>query len=102
MESDDLLKRENSRESLGRWVAAVCLAAYFLSFNWGSLRVHFAGDDLSNIAHYYNLSPSQLILSQFAPWRGDSRPLGGLFYTPIFHFAGLNPVPYQAVLLVVL
>ena len=28
--------------------------------------------------------------------------MGGLFYVPIFHFAGLNPVPYQVVLLLLL
>ena len=78
------------------------LATYFLCFNWGSLRVHFALDDLGNIGHYYEYSPWQLVLSNFLPWRGDSRPLGGLFYIPIYHFAGLNPVPYQAVLLLFL
>lgn len=81
---------------------AVLLTVYFLCFNWGSLRVHFAIDDLGNIGHYYNYSPWQLVLSNFLPWRGDSRPLGGLFYIPIYHFAGLDPVPYQAVLLVLL
>jgi hypothetical protein len=81
---------------------ATFLAGYFLCFNWGSLCVHFALDDLGNIGHYYNYSPWQLVLSNFLPWRGDSRPLGGLFYIPIYHFAGLNPVPYQAALLALL
>jgi hypothetical protein len=85
-----------------RFGLAVFLAGYFLCFNWGSLRVHFALDDLGNIGHYYNYSPWQLVLSNFLPWRGDSRPLGGLFYIPIYHFAGLNPLPYQAVLLLLL
>jgi hypothetical protein len=88
-----------------RWrevALAVFLAAYFLIFNWSSLRVHFALDDLANIRHYFEYSPAQLVLSNFLPWRGDYRPLGGLFYIPIYHFAGLNPVPYQAVLLAIL
>ena len=80
----------------------VLLAGYFVYFNRGSLRVHFALDDLGNIGHYYNYSPWQLVLSNFLPWRGDSRPLVGLFYIPIYHFAGLNPLPYQAVLLALL
>jgi hypothetical protein len=78
------------------------LIAYFVWFNWGSLRVHFALDDLSNIAHYYEYSNWQLVLSNFLPWRGDSRPMGGPFYIPIYHFAGLNPVPYQAAMLVLI
>ena len=89
----------------GRWwklALATFLAGYFLIFNWGSLRVRFALDDLANIGHYYEYSPWQLVLSNFLPWRGDSRPMGGLFYIPIYHFAGLNPVPYQAVLLAIL
>jgi hypothetical protein len=78
------------------------LAGYFFYLNWNSLSVHFALDDLSNIRYYYNTSSLQLILSQFTPWRGDYRPMGGLFYLPIFHFAELNPVPYQAILLLLM
>jgi hypothetical protein len=78
------------------------LTGYFLCFNWGSLRVHFALDALGNIGHYYGYSPWQLVLSNFLPWRGDSRPMGGLFYIPVYHFAGLNPVPYQAMMLALL
>ena len=86
----------------GKLAVALGLAAYFLCFNWGSLRVHFALDDLGNIGHYYEYSPWQVALSNFLPWRGDYRPLGGLFYLPIYRFAGLNPLPYQAVLLALL
>ena len=81
---------------------ALFLTGYFLAFNWGSLRVHFAADDVTNIGHYYEYTPTQLVLSNFLPWRGDSRPFGGLFYIPIYHLAGFNPVPYQAALLVLL
>jgi hypothetical protein len=88
-----------TRSRLWKLAAAVFLAGYFLYFNWGSLFVHFAIDDLGNTAHYYLLGPKVLALSQFRIWVGDSRPLGGLFYVPIYHFAGLNPVPYQAVML---
>ena len=81
---------------------AAFLLAYFCYFNWGSLNVHFAIDDLGNMAHYYRGGWRLLLLSQFRVWYGDYRPMGGLFYVPIFHFAGLNPVPYQAVLLLLL
>ena len=81
---------------------AVVLLGYFVAFNWGALRVHFAIDDVGNIGHYFDYSPLQLVLSNFLPWRGDSRPMGGLFYVPVYHFAGLNPLPYQAVMLLIL
>jgi hypothetical protein len=87
---------------LNRLASAILLSAYFLYFNWGSLKVHFALDDVGNIDHYHNISPWQLVLGQFLPWRGDPRPMGGLFYIPIYHFAGLNPVPHQVVLLALL
>ena len=99
---DDSISRKQPPGGWWRFGLAVFLAGYFLCFNWGSLRVHFALDDLGNIGHYYNYSPWQLVLSNFLPWRGDSRPLGGLFYIPIYHFAGLDPAPYQAVLLLLL
>jgi hypothetical protein len=85
-----------------RIASAIVLTAYFLYFNLGSLKVHFALDDVGNIDHYHNITPWRLVLAQFLPWRGDPRPMGGLFYIPIYHFAGLNPVPYQAVLLALL
>ena len=51
-------------------------------FNWGSLRVRFALDDLANLRHYFEIPVAQLVLSNFLPWRGDYRPLGALFYLP--------------------
>ena len=81
---------------------AVFLLAYFLFFTYDGLRVHFAVDDIGNMAHYYRGGPLALAISQFTLWHGDWRPMGGLFYVPIFAFAGLNPVPYQAALLLIL
>jgi hypothetical protein len=102
VDTSESISRSPVKNRRGKLAFAALLAGYFLCFNWGSLRVHFALDDLGNIGHYYEYSSWQLVLSNFLPWRGDSRPLGGLFYIPIYHFAGLNPVPYQAVLLLLL
>jgi hypothetical protein len=85
-----------------RLAFAAFLLAYFLYFTHGGLRVHFAVDDIGNMAHYYRGGPLALAVSQFTLWRGDYRPMGGLFYLPILSFAGLNPVPYQAALLLIL
>jgi hypothetical protein len=102
MENGANVEAQRARHTLLGATAAVLLAGYFLYFNWGGLRVHFALDDLGNIGHYYDISHWQIFLSQFLVWRGDSRPMGALFYLPIYHFAGLNPAPYQAVLLALL
>ena len=91
--------------SVYRWrrlAFAAFLLAYFLYFTYDGLRVHFAVDDIGNMAHYYRGGPLALAISQFTLWRGDYRPMGGLFYVPILTFAGLNPVPYQAALLAIL
>ena len=85
-----------------RLAFAVFLLAWFLYFTHDGLRVHFAVDDIGNMAHYYRGGPLALALSQFTIWHGDYRPMGGLFYVPILTFAGLNPVPYQAALLIIL
>lgn len=103
MTPPDSISNKPPRAAWWSIALAVFLTGYFVYFNWGGLRVHFALDDLGNIGHYFtNYTPWQLVLSNLLPWRGDSRPLGGLFYIPIYTFAGLNPAPYQAVLLLLL
>jgi hypothetical protein len=90
---------------MDRWrrlAFAAFLLAWFLYFTHDGLRVHFAVDDIGNMAHYYRGGPFALAVSQFTIWHGDYRPMGGLFYVPILTFAGLNPVPYQAALLAIL
>jgi hypothetical protein len=85
-----------------KFALAIFLTAYFLYCNWGSLRVHFAIDELANIRYYFDPTVWQNLLANFLPWRGDYRPFGAWYYLPVYHFAGLDPAPYQAVLLVVL
>jgi hypothetical protein len=85
-----------------RLAFAAFVLAWFVYFTHDGLRVHFAVDDLGNMAHYYRGGPLALAISQFTIWRGDYRPMGGMFYAPILTFAGLNPVPYQATLLAIL
>lgn len=85
-----------------RLAFAAFLLAWFLYFTHDGLSVHFALDGLGNMGHYFREGPLALAISQFSLWRGDYRPMGGLFYVPILAFAGLNPAPYQAVLLAIL
>jgi len=82
-----------------RLAFAAFVLAWFVYFTHDGLRVHFALDELGNMAHYFRGGPLALAVSQFTLWRGDYRPMGGLFYVPILSVAGLNPVAYQAALL---
>jgi len=88
-----------------RWwkpACAVLLAAYFLLVSWDTLKVSFAPDDMMNIWAYWHPSPWRLLSSQFMLWHGYFRPIAGLFLVPIYLAFGLNPVPYHALLLLLL
>lgn len=81
-----------------RWKAAagLFLLAWFLTFSRDVLRVQFSPDDMMNIDNFYwTPGPWRLFYSQFLLWRGYYRPMGGLFYYPIYSLAGLNPAPYH-------
>lgn len=78
------------------------LAGYFGYFSKCALSVHFAPDDMMNLAGYWRMKPLQLLLAQVMPWRPFYRPMGGVFYLSLYHLFGLNPRPYHAVLLAIL
>jgi hypothetical protein len=90
---------------LARWrkiASAVLLSAYFLCFAWDGLSARWASDDMMNIYGAWKPGPWQLLLSQFRPWHGDYRPMGGLFYEVLFEMFGLNPLPYRVAVLLLL
>jgi len=77
------------------------LVAYFFYFSWDGLSAPFAVDTFANIDAYWRHGVSWLLVSQLQLWSGHYRPMGGLFYLPIFHYFGLNPVPYHLVMALV-
>ena len=81
---------------------AFLLFAWFCYFSYDTLSVHFAPDDMMNLAGYWRTKPAQLVTSHVLLWRGFYRPMGGVFYLPLFHFFGFNPAPYHAVILAIL
>ena len=88
---------------LRRIAGAFLLAAWFLYCSRDVLGVHFAPDDMMNIdSFYWAPGPWRLVYSQFLIWRGYYRPLGGLFYLPVYSVWGLNPAPYHVALSLVL
>lgn len=91
--------------SASGWRERACgllVAAYFLYFVADTVRVHFAPDDMMNMAFYWRLTPWRILLSLFMPWRGFYRPIAALYYVPLHYFFGLNPAPYHTVLLLLL
>jgi hypothetical protein len=81
-----------------KWALAFFLLAYFTCFNWDSLKVHFAGDEMFVMSYYWHWKWS-LLAAQFQLWELHFRPMAGLFYVPIYLVFGLNPVAYHAALL---
>jgi hypothetical protein len=89
----------------GQWRKPLCallFAAYFFVVSWDTLKAQFADDEMMAIWTYWSPSPWRLLESQFMIWRGYFRPMGGLFFMPLYQAFGLNPVGYHAVLLVLL
>jgi hypothetical protein len=85
-----------------RIAAAAFLLVCFVFFCWDAVAVHFAPDDMMNMASYLRMKPIQLLVTQFVPWQGPYRPLAALYYVPLRAVFGLNPAPYHVVLLIVL
>jgi hypothetical protein len=81
---------------------AAFLLGYFFYFNWGALRVAFAPDDMMNMYEYWRHGPWRVAYSQFFLWHDFYRPMGGVFYLPLFALFRFNPVPYHAVFLALL
>lgn len=85
---------------IGVRVSALAIAIYFLYFAIPALRALFTPDDMMNIGRYWT---NGFWGSWWAdlPWAGN-RPVAAGFYLPIYYLFGLNPVPYRAVILVIL
>ena len=75
---------------------------YFFVVSWDTVKAHFAPDEMFAIWWYWHPGPWHLFASQFLLWQGYLRPLGGLFFVPIYLKFGLDPVPYHVVLLALL
>jgi hypothetical protein len=89
----------------GRWrkiALAIPFVVYFFLVSWDTVKAHFAPDEMFAIYWYWHPPPLRLLYSQFFLWGGYLRPVGGLFYLPIYLLFGLNPVPYHVVLLLLL
>ena len=87
------------------WQGPVILAGillYFVVLEWDRVGTYFAADDMMNLGTYFHLGPWGALKSQFLLWQGFYRPMGAAFYLPLFHWFGLNPVPFQIAVLSIL
>jgi hypothetical protein len=88
--------------TLRKLLFAALILVWFGYFTLDSLSVHFAPDDMMNMAGYWRMKPATFASSHVLLWRNFYRPMGGLFYLPLFRAFGFNPAPYHAVILAIL
>ncbi|MCI0366270.1 MAG: hypothetical protein L0219_20605, partial [Phycisphaerales bacterium] len=77
---------------------AICLllvGTYFLASAGGGLRVGFNTDDISNMSTYCGQPVGRLIRANLEYWSPFYRPMGAVFYRPLFDAFGFEPLPYR-------
>ena len=78
------------------------VAVWFVAFTWRALFAHFNPDDVMNIYYPWSRGPWKLAVALVRFPSAYYRPMGSLFYAVLYHFFGLNPLPYHAAQLVLL
>jgi hypothetical protein len=75
--------------------ALIILLIYFHAYAIPALRAHFAPDDMMNLAGYWRRGLWRTFADNLAFWSTAYRPLGGLYYLPLYRVFGLHPLPYH-------
>jgi hypothetical protein len=66
------------------------------------MQASLSGDDLSNLCRHLQRPAYDLIFDLLRFWSTAYRPLGALFYVPLYKIFGLNPLPYRIVCFAIL
>lgn len=81
-----------------RWLAPALVLIYFFALAGMGLWSHWAPDDMQNLYYYYwSHGVPALIKANILFATTYYRPMGGIFYLPLYAIAGLNPVPDRVV-----
>jgi hypothetical protein len=78
------------------------LIAYFVHFALPALHGGFRDDEMLNMAIYWHAGMPKCLLANLTFWTTFYRPAGALYYLPLYHFFGLDPLPYRLVQIVIL
>jgi len=90
------------RQSVWGVAAFAAVAAYFLYFAFSAVHAGFAGDDPMNLGLYWTRGFFRSVVDGMEIWSEAYRPVGAMFYLPIYHAFGLNPVPYRLAVFAIL
>jgi hypothetical protein len=75
--------------------AFAAIAAWFLYFAHGGVQAGLSGDDPMNLYGYLQKPAPTQLLDILRFWSTAYRPLGALFYIPLYKMFGMNPLPYR-------
>ncbi len=82
-------------------LAALFIFSYFLLFSYNGLSTHLSFDDGMNFIamhHQWEVPLWRNVLDALKVFTTAPRPLGALFYRPMYYFFGFNPLPYRIVI----
>jgi hypothetical protein len=91
-----------STAAWARRAAVAFVLAWFVYFANDGLFATFAPDDMMNLHGYWQPGPWRAIESQFMLGSNTYRPMGAVFYLPLYTLFGLNPLPYRVVIFAVM
>jgi len=76
--------------------------AYFVFMAHTGLTMSFSADDMMNIHKYWTAGAGRLVKALVLIDPSFYRPLGSLFYLPLYQVFGLSPGPYRVTIFVIL
>ena len=93
----DVRQRSCRPASVSRSVllGAVFVAGWMYHFTSSLLHSKFAADEMMNIYQYWSHGPWSLMRALVLFPSRYYRPMGGVYYSTLFHFSGLNPLPFH-------
>ena len=88
-----------------RWlqiVGALIVCAWMFAGAGDGLNASFTTDDLVNMTSYQSRTGFELLRDNILYFSPSYRPMGALFYRPLFACFGLSPLPFRVVCFILL
>src|SRR5215467_752321 len=72
------------------------LAAFFWIFHATVFKAHFGPDEMMNLYGHWQPPLWKTLAADLRFWSKTVRPMGAVYYLPMYWLFGLNPVPFSA------
>lgn len=80
-----------------RLLLFILLFAFFAFFHAQVPRAHFRLDEMANLYGHWRTPTWKTGLAVLAVWTKVVRPMGAIYYLPLYRLFGLDPAPFGAV-----